>query len=280
MSFYKNLFNIFLVLLLFAVGSSCVEAKTIKFAVASDIHYKSPQGEELADSAKALNGFVSRMNENKYDFVVFLGDNIDKSRKNELESFLNIIKPIKYPYYLVMGNKDVHKISGLDKKVYNSIVSKHNKFQKKAQNNYYFNVNKDVVAIVLDSVSSGMPTTHGVISAKTSKWLDDTLTRFSKKQVIIFQHVPYFVPYEKDSYEILDKQEYKAILSKHSNVFAVISGHYHVEYLKQDGIVTHYCVPALSESPYNYTEMTIEYNKKVFQQPKNFKIGTVLKPAI
>ena len=118
-------------------SQSVAESKTINFAIASDIHYKtSNDGNTIQE--KALNGFIDRVNENNYDFVIFLGDNIDKSKEKELDAFLKKIKTINTPYYLVMGNKDVHKISGLDKKVYLAEVSKHNKYQKNATNNYTF----------------------------------------------------------------------------------------------------------------------------------------------
>ena len=257
-----------------------VLAKTINFAVASDIHYKTSNDSNTIQE-KALNGFIDRVNENNYDFVIFLGDNIDKSKQKELESFLNKIKLIKTPYYLVMGNKDVHKISGLDKKDYLAIVSKHNKYQKKATNNYAFKPTSDVTVIVLDSVSSGMPTNHGIFSKTTLSWLDETLEKNKRKKVLIFQHVPYLPPYEKEGHSILEKQEYKAILSKHKNILGVISGHYHKEGFAYDGSgVGHYCAPALSESPFYYVDAQVKYTKPLIFKGRNFKIDGTVKPAI
>lgn len=278
MKISKSLLKAILCFALLLTASNITIAKTINFAIASDIHYKTTT--TPTDNQKALNGFVSRMNENNYDFVIFLGDNIDKSKEKELVSFLNIIKQIKSPYYLVMGDKDVHKISGMDKKKYIEIVAKYNKNQKKTQSSYTFKPNKDITVIVLDSVSSGMQTTHGVISAKTLSWLDATLTKNKNKKVLIFQHVPYYEPYAKQAYDILDKQEYKAILSKHNNILAVISGHYHKEFAKDDNGVIHYCVPALSENPYYYVESTLKYKKLPLQKAKNFTLNGVVKPAI
>lgn len=257
-----------------------VIAKTINFAIASDINYKiSNDGNTLQE--KVLNGFIDRVNENNYDFVIFLGDNIDKSKQKELESFLNKIKAIKTPYYLVMGNKDVHKISGLDKKDYLTIVSKHNKYQKKATNNYTFRPTADLTVIVLDSVSSGMPTNHGIFNKKTLSWLDTTLEKNKRRKVLIFQHIPYLPPYEKEGYDILDKQEYKAVLSKHKNILAVISGHYHKEGFSYDGSgVGHYCAPALSEEPFYYVDAQVKYTKPLIFKGRNFKIDGTVKPAI
>lgn len=280
MKIIKSILRNALFLLVFMMACSSVFAKTLNFAIVSDVHYKASIDLEQTESAKALDGLIARINENKYDFVVFLGDNIDKSKVNELESFLTVLQKLKTPYYLVMGDKDVHKISGIDKRDYVKIVAKYNKNQKKTGNNYVFYPSNDVAMIVLDSVSSGMPTTHGVVSKKTLVWLDETLKANANKKVLIFQHVPYFAPYEKPSYEILEKQEYKAILTKHNNVFAVVSGHYHVEFAKIDNGVVHYCVPALSEQPYYYVDSQLKYDKFILGKAKNFKLDGKLKPAI
>ena len=134
MKITKSIF--FKALLLFVMASPATFAKTLNFAIVSDVHYQNTSGVEQTESAKALDGVISRINESKYDFVVFLGDNIEKSKKQELESFLKKVQNIKSPYYLVMGDKDVHKISGLDKRDYIKIVAQYNKNQKKTGNNY------------------------------------------------------------------------------------------------------------------------------------------------
>ena len=280
MGMLKSVFFKLIALVVFVMFCPACFAKTLNFAIVSDVHYKTSADVEQKESAKALDGLISRLNESNYDFVVFLGDNIDKSKMNELESFLTVLKNLKTPYYLVMGDRDVHKISGMDKRDYVKIVAQYNKQQKKTGTNYVFYPTNDVAMIVLDSVSSGMPTTHGVVSKKTLIWLDETLKENAGKKVVIFQHVPYFAPYEKPEYEILEKQEYKAILTKHNNILAVVSGHYHKEFAKLDDGVIHYCIPALSEAPYYFVDSTLKYDKSIFGKAKNFKLEGELKPAI
>ncbi len=279
----KFLFNTIAVLVCLFLLSNASYSKTLNFAIASDAHYlKDPAvNSSLYAAPKALRGFVDRVNEKNYDFVIFLGDNIDKSNEETLQAFLKTTKKIKTPYYLVMGNHDVHKISGLDKKEYNLIVSKENKYQKKAENSYYFYPSSDVIVIVLDSVSSGMPSGHGVFSSKTLKWLDEVLSKNKNKKALIFQHIPYYAPYEKPEYEILEKPEYKAVISRHDNILAIFSGHYHKESLyKEDNGIYHICVPALSLEPYLYTEIELKYDKVPLLKGKNFKLDGKTLPAI
>lgn len=262
--------------------SSCfaspVFAKTLNFAVASDVHY-TQKGNDNAQ--KALNGFVTRMNENNYDFVIFLGDNIDKSKQENLESFLSVTKKIKSPYYFVLGDKDAHKISGIEKKDYLAQAAKTNRRQPKDKSSYYFQPDSQIMVVVLDNVSSGMPTTHGVFTQQTLLWLDEILTKNANKKVIIFQHVPYIQPYEKESHELLSPNDFRAVLSRHDNIISVISGHYHKEYsIKDAHKVTHINAPALYLEPYNYLEIKVDYDKPFLGKAKNFQITKVAKPAI
>lgn len=281
----KLLFNIFVLAALMIIRTDCTYAKTLNFAIASDVHYSAQDftdsDRDISKAPKALKGFVDRVNENKYDFVIFLGDSIDKSNEKNLLGFLKAVKPIKTPYYLVMGNHDVHKISGMEKKKYLEIVSKHNKHQKKAKGSYYFCPNSDIAVIVLDSVSSGMPSAHGIFTQTTLSWLDDVLAKNKNKKVIIFQHVPYFTPYSNPSHEILEKTDYRAVINRHDNILAIISGHYHKAAVKKDDKgVYHICTPALYLPPYYYTNIKVEYDKKPFERAENFKIDGAELPAI
>ena len=277
------LFSSAIVYILFAANMPSA-AKEINFAVASDIHYtvntESGSG-KYANSTKALRGFVDRVNENDYDFVIFLGDNIDKSKSQNLKGFLNIVRHINSPYYLVMGNHDVHKISGLSKEEYLKIVSKNNRYQKKTQGSYYFYPTRDVIVIVLDGVSSGMPSEHGIFSEKTLRWLDSVLEKNKNKKALIFQHVPYKEPYYSPEKEILDKNEYAAVIRRYDNIIMICSGHYHKEFAKKDEKdVYHISAPAMFEAPYYYLDMQIKYKKFPFMKAKDFVVDGNAKPAI
>lgn len=281
----KVFFNIIFVVIAFFAGIDSAIAKTINFAVASDVHYSSKDfqdsGREIAKAPKALKGFVDRVNEKNYDFVIFLGDNIDKSKKDDLNGFFKAIKRMKTPYYIVMGNHDVHKISGMEKKEFLEIVSENNKRQRKAQGSYYFYPTSDVIVVVLDSVSSGMPSSHGIFTQKTLVWLDEVLTKNKNKEAIIFQHVPYMTPYEDPSHEILAKNDYRAVLSRHNNILAVFGGHYHKESFQKDhNNVMHISAPALYIPPYYYLDITVNYDKMPLQKARNFKIDGTALPAI
>ncbi len=285
MNTIKSIFYTCAVLLSILYLQSCpATAKNVKFAVTSDIHYTvatDADNGKYSNSTKALRGFVDRVNENDYDFVIFLGDNIDKSKPVNLRGFLNIIRHIKTPYYLVMGNRDVHKISGMSKEEYIKIVAQNNKYQKKFQNSYYFCPTNDLIVIVLDGVASGMPSEHGIFTTKTLKWLDEVLTKNKDKKALIFQHVPYKEPYESPEKQILEKNDYAAVIKHHNNILMICSGHYHKEFAQIDEKgVYHISVPALYAAPYYYYDMQVKYDKFPLRKAKNFKIDGTAKPAI
>lgn len=262
-----------------------VNAKTINFTLVTDVHYNIPASDiakgKKADAAKVLKCFVARMNEQNQDFVVFLGDNIDKAKPELLKGFMNEIKPIKRPYYLVVGNHDSYKYSGMDRKQFADIVSADSPYQKKYQSNYVFHPSSDVVGIVLDSTSAGMPGTHGYFSEDTLKWLDNTLTEYKNKKVIIFQHVPIKEPIKNESHNILNADEYKKIIDKHDNILMIASGHYHFFAAAQDerGIY-HLSVPELLEPPYQYVNVKLEYKKIPFMKASDFKFDGAIREAL
>ena len=279
----KFIFKI-LFILAFLFPITDAQAKTIRFAVVSDVHYsavQNPESKDFTNGAKALGGFVKRANENKYDFIVFTGDNINKSKISNLTGFLNKVKDIRSPYYIVLGNRDAHKISGLAKDEYIRIVGQNNRHQKAKSGSYYFYPSSDVIAIVIDNVSTGMPSSHGMYTDKNLKFLDTTLSKNSNKKAIIFQHVPYVEPYEDSSRNIINRQDFKAVIKRHDNIIAICSGHYHREFAQKDeqGIY-HISAPALYLPPYYYYEIQISYDKKPFSKAKNFKLDGNAKPAI
>lgn len=280
MKYLKYFFVFFLMAL-----SLSAEAKTLKFALVSDIHYipslNSSGQRNLSISGKALNGLIARLNEGDYDFVVFLGDNIDKSKEKNLIEFLNQINRIKAPYYIVLGNTDVHKISGLSKQEFIEIYNKNSKSKKLENTSYTFSPSTGIECVVLDGVSSFMPSTHGIFTEKTLKWYDETLTKNENKAVLVFQHIPYQEPFKDDSHDIMDKHLYRYILEKHKNIFLIASGHYHKgAFMTDENGVNHISAPSLSTSPYQFLEIEVSYNKKPFSGPKNLKLNGKLREAL
>ncbi len=273
----------FAILFIVMLCAPFCSAKTLTFSVGSDLHYSliSPNNTKKNVSPKVLSCFIDRMNEEKPDFVVFLGSNIEKSKPEILTSFLERIKRIKRPYYIIAGNTDTYKYSGINREDFAKIISQHSKTQKKYNTNFYFKPTSDIVVIGLDSTSLAMPGNHGYFSTDTLTWLDEILTKYKNKKVILLQHVPYFEPVKDNSRNILNSLDYASVINKHSNILMIVSGHYHHFSIKEDSKdIYHISAPALIEPSYDYLRIKVTYDKLPLLKPGNFQVNVEKKPSL
>ncbi len=252
----KRLFVIFCTVLgmVFAGGAYAGE---IKFVQVTDTHVsKDNQYSQqiLRDAVKDINSLEN------ISFVVFTGDNIDPSNYENLEAFLKIINKLNVRYYLVFGNHDVFKSSGLSKKRYLEIVRAHNWFYWPPKPNYVFK-RGEFVFIVLDGAKETIPGTNGYYKQATLEWFDQQLTKYKNRPVVVFQHFPVLPPTDDRSHKVYKPEDYMAVLNRHDNVIAVVSGHYHTNKEKMDNGVYHINSPSLIGVPNPYKIIDIVTTK-------------------
>ncbi|MBQ4123951.1 metallophosphoesterase [bacterium] len=250
-------------------NSSSVFAKEFSFAQISDVHYS------LSDSypAKYLYFLKSSIIKKNPDFVVFLGDNVAKSREEDVIGFMQSIYSLRLPYYVVLGNTDAHKLSGIEKEIYLDIVTTFNHNQKEQETDYYFQPNKDVICVVLDVTPNFAPSKHGEISDEQIAWLDNLLSKNSKKMFFIFHHCPLVPPRVEYQLSMFNAEKYREMLDKHSNVVLISSGHYRQSAISQDEKgIRHISAPAFEEVPHSYQLIKVIYDKKRFRYPKNIEV--------
>lgn len=287
----RIIFTRFLILMCFLLSfSTSVFAEQLKFVQVTDVHLSlngsNYQGRDLEHSLKILQTAIESINKlQDINFVVFSGDNIDTSNRDDLVKFLETVKTLNKPYYISIGDHDIFKSGGLTKSEYIETVKKYNKNQKSNDTYYYFFPNKDFIVIVMDGVLSGTITSsHGGYSEEDLEWLDEVLTKNNNKKAIIVQHFPLIEPYESKTHRVRNPEEYFNLLSNHKNVIALISGHYHGgdKVTLQDEIY-HISSPALVNSPDNkYRIIEINYDHdSLFQETPKFDLKTdiiLLKP--
>ncbi len=232
-------------------------AGEIKFVQVSDTHYAS----DNEYSKRVLETAISDINKlDNVSFVIFTGDNISDPKPDYLVEFIQIANKLNVPYYLVIGNHDVFKSNGLSKERYFEIVKENNIFYKFKTPNYVLKKG-EFVFIIVDGAKEVIPGTTGYFKENTLKWLDKQLTKYAKKQVIICQHFPLLDPKPSKSHNTYRAEEYLELLKKHSNVIAVISGHFHMNSEKmQDGIY-HINSPSLLALPNQYKIIDIVTTK-------------------
>ena len=257
--------RIIITLICLFIGLSA-NAKQIKFAQISDANYNMANEHR----SQILDWAISSVNKNKPDFTVFLGDNIEKSKEDNLTDFLKKIKALKSPYYIVVGNKDSYKMGGINRNDYWKIIRKNNKYNKKSEKSYYsFKINSDFTGVVLDGAVPFVQGQHGIYTEEQLKWLDKFLKKNKNKKIIIFQHFPIVDPAEKQTLTTLEKEKYQEVLNKHNNVAVISSGHFDTAKVTNDekGIY-HISSPMLVTPDYKYDIITVSYKKFPFCKTK------------
>lgn len=216
----KKIFKFLLVIFILLLIPSKSLAQNVKFLQVTDVHMKQNNAHNLEDFVKDVNKKYDDL-----DFVIFTGDNIDQANVKDLETFLSIIKKLKFKQYVVVGNHDVFKNKNLDKKLYMKMVQDTLGKYHSDKTNYIFK-DKGVVFIVMDGVKEVIPGPGGYYREEELNWLDKNLTKYKNDKVVIVQHFP-LLDGKAPRNEAYRKEDYLEMLKKHDNVLAIVCGHYH-----------------------------------------------------
>ena len=263
----KKIFYSLLIFILFSTLN--VYAKNIKIVQISDVNYAVTAEEEpKSEIADKLNTFIDKMNSSDADAIVFSGDMVAKSKKEDIESFAQTIKRLKKPYYIALGENDVHKNSGIAKEDFMSYMNYHNKHLKTNESNYTVKLSGKVTMLILDGAPPVVKNTHGYYSEKTLSWLSKTLLKNRKKGIVIFQHFPIMALENNYKYETLDAHKFRNTARCFSNILFIASGHINkdVDFVDKND-VRHISTPAFSETG-KYREFVIN--------DKDFTVNTTV----
>lgn len=215
----KKLLSVLICVILF---STQVCAQDLRFVQVTDVRYSKTSDNNVL--AKLVNDINKQKDIN---FVVFTGDNISHPSNDDLKAFMSEIKKLKIPYYLVIGDKDVNKRKDMSKKQYLQKAHKYGRKFKQFSPNYVFE-KSGVVFLVVDGSKDVIPSSIGYYKDNVLEWVDANLDLYSDRNVIILQHFPIIPPAEKESHYTYKADSYIDMLQKHSNVKAVVSGHFGV----------------------------------------------------
>lgn len=244
-------------------------SEELVFAQVSDVHYSLDD----ASMGKYLYFLTSSISKKNPDFAVFLGDNVKKSREEDVIGFMQSIYSLHIPYYIVLGNRDAHRISGIEKEVYLDIVTTFNHNQKENQKYYSFKSNSDFICVVLDATPDFAPSKHGQISDEQLNWLDALLTKYPKKMFLIFHHCPLLPPRIEYQRSMLTPERYQKIIDKHSNVVLISSGHYYQDSVTTDEKgIRHISAPSFKDMPYSYQLVKVIYDPRKHKSAKDVEV--------
>lgn len=274
-SFFTKLANSIFTLLLasvMVVGLQCYSAvSSLKFVQLSDVHFYTGEDNTTfklrAESEKLLDDAISQINSiPNINFVMFTGDQIDKSFEKELTAFLPHAQLLTAPWYITFGNHDTCIGGYLTPQVYLDMVEKANKKFNFKKTYYSFTPQKGYKVIVLDSIIRDRLTSNGFISDEQLKWLEEELNSAEKDTILIFTHVPLIEPFESANHRLLNADKVRSIIEKHKNPIGVFQGHYHAAMIKQINNIVYVSSPALVSYPNAFRVITVtnHKNKVVF----------------
>lgn len=272
----KFILFLFSVLVFLVFTNTKVFAENIRFVQVADAHLT--VGSEY--SMNVLKSAVDDINKQSgISFVVFTGDNINNPKEENLREFVSIVSKLNVPYYVVLGNHDVYKSNGLSKIRYYEVLRERNLLYPQRKPNYKFTKN-GFVFLVVDGAKEVIPGSVGYYREDTLAWLEKELTKNAKKDVVILQHFPVEYPEGSDNrlrtHRTYKVEEYQALLSKHHNVLAVISGHFHVNSENMKDGVYHISSPSILGLPNAYKIIDIvttkEFSPIIYTQLREFQV--------
>ncbi|MDD3150077.1 MAG: metallophosphoesterase [Candidatus Gastranaerophilales bacterium] len=236
--------------------------KSVSFVHFTDVHidnveHQAKKSRMLKDSKKLLKDGISQVNEMEdVDLAVFSGDCANKSLTVLFSNFANIVNGLKIPWFATIGNHESAVNGEITKENFARLLSAVNKNVKTAKPYYAIVPKKGYLFLFLDSTYPEK-NPFGYFDKNQLDWLNNKLFENADKKVIIIQHHPAIEPFKSKDHYIINVNEFLNILDKHSNVIAVISGHYHANKIINRNNVLHISTSALVEYPNSFRKLKV-----------------------
>jgi 3',5'-cyclic AMP phosphodiesterase CpdA len=197
--------------------------KPVHIAQISDLHIKPPGSLAYGrvDTAAALERCVAALNafRPKPDFVVISGDLADTPTAEEYRYLERLLAPLELPFAGIPGNHDSRELMRA------AFPSAAYAFPSGPLDQRVEIAGIDL--LLLDSSVPGKP--HGVLAASSLQWLEATLATSPDRPALVFLHHPPFRTgiWHMDRQNLLNGDEFAAIVSRYPRVQRIATGHVH-----------------------------------------------------
>lgn len=190
----------------------------------TDTHIRSPEIPSFFDfdPVDFLKDAITRLQSLPAtpDAVIVTGDLVDCGREDEYEKFLEILKPLAMPFYVIPGNHDNRDTL---RKVFRPTHS-----YLPAEGFLHYVVEGDPLRMIaLDTTIEGED--GGILCEERLGWLEARLNEAREKPTLIFMHHPPLRIYlaEMDRLNCGNADKFRALLKDHPQVMRVTCGHAH-----------------------------------------------------
>ena len=219
---------------------------TLNLVQISDVHFdsKAKNGSKrmIEYSGDLLKDAISQVNNSAdVNAVVFSGDVVNHSNKNEFWKFLNTANSLKIPWYYAPGNHDVGILGGVSKLEIACFFNKNAHCLSKNSLYYSYSPNKNFLILFLDGVIDNEITANGYFPKQELDWLNNQLKNNPDKKVIIVQHFPVVEPFKSVTHRVRNAVEYLEIIDKYKdkiNYFIV----FRIIYENSKNIIVNYAI--------------------------------------
>jgi len=193
----------------------------MKIVHISDIHISIEKVYKTVDTNKLFTNSINHINQLQYhiDFVLISGDLVQNGTIEEYLTLKDLLKQLKVPYFLLVGNHDNRKNL---KKVFSDLDYYEDNFCNFTLDNFPLKI------IGLDSTTENE--VHGTLCRNRLNWLENELNKRPSKPTLIFLHHPPIPLGIEDMDKVNLKngiEEFKNIIKKNPQIKAIGCGHIH-----------------------------------------------------
>ena len=243
------------------------------FAFVTDVHlaiHKPDSYKLLQESQLFLQDCVKALSQEKLDFVIFGGDQVETPGTDDSnwQLFLDIVQALPCPWSFVLGEADVSGTPPVDKLKTYGPDWKGKGIETSAP---YWSQSPLPGVHIIGLDTSRADSTRGDIAKAQLDWLKQDLNANHDKFTIIFSHHPILPPPPFDSgppwddYTALQGDSVREILGSFEDVRLAVNGHLHISKIQQERNIWYVSSPSLVVYPCAYrifhvtpTEITVE----------------------
>lgn len=201
--------------------------------------------QDLSRESENLQKLVAIANRLHPAFIVNCGDLVNRpGDSREIQQYQHIMSGLDphIPVYNVPGNHDVR-----NQPTPESLAAYRSAFGR----DYYTFQYQGLEGVVLNTSLIKYPELAPRESAEQSAWLETTLAQAKNKDVIVFQHIPWFLrePDEADDYSNLPLSQRKDYLHRFESagIRYIFAGHLHENAFGSEGKIQMRTVSALGK---------------------------------